>query len=187
MRWVSLQMKQALMGVLLCLALASTSVPGQSASRSPEPGKSQADAIGRLKALATPTAEIRPYLGTWMVSELYRSSPEAEAVPVERYLLVIWWKGKPRFKTYDYYPKLGARSRESDWKGKIQVDRWNRTTHVFKLKPDGTISLSFSGTNGVGAATETNFWWAYGTVSIMEQDGKPFLHMVTTRGYAPSS
>ncbi|MFQ5720775.1 MAG: hypothetical protein ACE5IK_14650 [Acidobacteriota bacterium] len=141
---------------------------------------------GQATAPAAPDPSIARYLGTWMHQETLHAQGSDQTALIEHYLLIRWHRGALEVKTVDYLPDRKVWGRRSNWKGKIRVDQWNVTTHTFTPRPDGIISVGFSGTNGVGGSTRAA-WWAAGTLTWEKDGAGTFLHLVTTRGYAPST
>ncbi len=177
----------ALLGALLLAALP----PGTQAAPAEEPlavRPGAGEERGARRQAAAPEPGVAPYLGTWVSRETVdQGVPGAEPYPVERYLLLRWARDTLKVKSVDYLPERRARGEESDWNGEIIVDRWNTSRHQFIPLPDGTLSVNFSGTNGIGPAAASAVWWATGRMTHGEDEEGPYLRLETTEGYAPSS
>lgn len=129
---------------------------------------------------------IEPFLGTWVYSETVQPVAEVPPHAVERHLLIRWRSGRLLVKTFDYIPSVRARGRESDWKGTIREDQWNITEQTFTLRSDGSIGVSLGGTEGIGPVALKHYWWAAGSMEILDGEDGPILHYHTDQGYAPS-
>lgn len=171
---------------MIGVALLMTVAVGATAAGSEEaqPGPQQTT---NIEAEEQPAPAIRRYLGTWMMTDTVGGRGGSRTSIIERYLLLKWQNGQLRAKTVDYLPDRNMWGRHSNWRGEVRIDRWNTKKQNFKPLDDGTVSVSYSGSNGFGGATR-DFWWAVGTLTWHDEDGDgEFLRLVTTEGYAPSS
>jgi hypothetical protein len=143
--------------------------------------------VSRDSAADAPEAALIPFLGTWQFDEVIDHGNGKEPFPIRRFLLIRWHRGKLQVKTFDYFPDYKARDMESTWKGNIIVDQWNQTKQTFNLRPDGTITVGLSGTDGIGPQASKNMWWAAGRMEVLaDGENGPHLRYYTSKGYAPS-
>ena len=170
------------LGVALCafLSLGAAGAPDGAAAGKRTPERATEDE-------SQPNADIQRFLGTWQTTESITAHDSVSAYSIDHYLLIKWEKNKLWVKNVDYLPDQHRWGRQSNWRGEIRVDQWNIEKQNFSPRDDGTILVSYSGTNRFGPDPSRSAWWATGDLTWARDDQGELLRLITTDGYVPTS